>query len=211
MIEENVAGCEIVILGFWNANIFTPKWIADTGLTDEKQIEVEFAINNPNLPLRLHFNEIYLSISNKKLILTPQQSKNDQLKEIEKIAVQILTILPHTPIQAVGVNFQYIEREATKDKYAIFDLSDNNRLSDSHLGIKETFIRRCTISNGAIINFTISLKEDKSIVYDFNFHKDLSKANEAAEYMDDNVLNLKEKALSILRDVYGHELLDEED
>jgi hypothetical protein len=96
----------IVVLGHWNSAIFSPGWIAGR-LTSSKEIGIEFAVDEPMQPPRFSFDGIYLRLAERRLVLAPSTPDDAVLQQMEGVACRVLQELPHTPVSAVGGNFQF--------------------------------------------------------------------------------------------------------
>ncbi len=209
MINKKIENCSIVIAGFWNSKIFTPQWISNGRLTNSEKIQIEVAVDNPDLPMRIMFDDIFLRISDRRLILNPSNDETTQFEKIENVAIKILEDLPHTPIKAVGVNFQYINKEPNEKDSNIFNIYDNDLLSDFGIEIKATTIKRTIFKDEQLINLEITFDEDNNIVYSFNFHRDLKDTKKAIEYLRENVVKFNEEAENILNKIYKQETEEE--
>jgi len=195
----------IILLGFWNPMIFTPQWLKDR-LTSAEKIFIEIAVNNPLLSQRFGFDDIFLLVQANKLSLSPQNIQEATLNRLQAISTQILTALPETPLQAIGINFQFIEKEPTTSLLKLFDIADTSALADEGFLIKTTAIQRRLLIEDKIINLTAQLTESDHVEISFNFHRDIKDANEAKSFLDEGIINLKSKAIKILQSVYAIEL-----
>src|SRR5262245_11024869 len=107
-METVAEGFAIVIAGAWNSAIFAPAWVAGR-LTASQEIGLELTLNNPALAPRLSFDGVLLRVLPDKLVIHPQEISEASLKRMQEVADRILGDLPHTPVQAVGVNFRFNE------------------------------------------------------------------------------------------------------
>ncbi len=103
----------VVILGKWNQAILQPEWLIKN-VFDDDQVRVEVAVGlAPGLPSRITGDEILLLAGEDRLILGLTEVSDDQLRTMERIAVQILTLLSHTPVARMGVNFGFSSAVST--------------------------------------------------------------------------------------------------
>jgi len=101
----------IVILGFWNTNIFYPDWVKKYLFPDE-EINMQFLLNNSNTH-RILVDNFILLISPNKLSLSSKIQSEAAYYKIQEIALKISDYLPHTPVNGFGINY-YLEIEKTK-------------------------------------------------------------------------------------------------
>jgi len=181
--------------------IFSPAWISGR-LTSAKEVGVEVPVENPALPVRLSFDDIHLSVSRKQLILTVERPEDLLLERCRDVAVKVLTELPHTPLQGVGVNYHFIAQEPDTALFGIFTLNDNDDLSDAGITIKSTIIQRSLLVNDQVVNLSLTLSSDQKVHLGFNFHKDTQTTIQALEFLRAHSTDLKAKAFEILSRVY---------
>ena len=206
MLVHDSDNLSIVILGTWNARIFSPQWLKKNGISTDESMTIEAGLDVPGLPLRFTFDNVVLNVSSLSLVLNVKEATPESIGRIQKIAVNILKLLPHTPIKAVGINFQFIESEPDYDNIKIFDLSDSGEMSDNGLKINRTSIKREILCDLGTLNFTISMDADSNILYNFNFHKETKDFETSCAVFDDDVLIFFEKSKQILSDVYKYNI-----
>jgi hypothetical protein len=200
-MKPQIEGWNIVLAGFWNRMIFTPEWVMSK-LTTEKDIGVEIQIGMPGLQPRLVFEGITLKVDPAMLVLGLQSVNDEALQVAQRVALSAMQALPHTPMSAVGVNFQFVEAEPDAALLKPFRVPDLNTLADEDYEVQATQIRRQLHRDGRTINFTLDLKQDKSVLLDFNFHSGGNQ--EAAQlFLQTSVLSYRDQALDLLKNCYG--------
>ncbi|MGI2336831.1 MAG: hypothetical protein ACRKGH_09385 [Dehalogenimonas sp.] len=197
----------IVLLGAWNRNIFSPKWLLSNIFVNIRELELEIGVQ-PGLPNRLIGEEIVLIPQNTKLIIAPQTYNDTVLLRLQSIAKKILETLQHTPVSAVGLNFVFQITEPSLEIINKFP-SDlfGEVFTDSDLTIKTREYKWQALFEDRIINLSINL-DDSGIIVEVNFHKNVSSASEASSAIDDNLLRFKSIALKLLTDITGLETSD---
>ncbi len=199
-----VEGWSTVIIGIWNIPIFSPEWMSGR-LTDTKNIGIEIPINNPASFPRFSFDNIYLRFESNRLILSPREPNEELLQITEKVALKALEELPYTPVVAVGVNFQYVEEDPQGPLLNLFNLSDNSDLSGAGAIVKSTSISRQLDLSGQILRLKVTLRTDDKIVFDLNFHQDVTSAEEAKEHLDRRTVDFHRKGIELLEKAYALE------
>ena len=200
--KPNIDGWSLVMAGHWNRKIFTPAWIIGR-LTTAKDLGIEVPVENPALPIRLSFDGIKLCVNSAQLVLAVDRPDDGLLKTCADVAVKILTELPHTPLHGIGLNYHFAVEEPDAAVLNVFNLSDNNTLSDADLKIRATVIQRKVLIGDQTVNLSLTLGEDNKVQYLFNFHKDTPSVKEAIEFLSIHSTDLKQRAFDILSKIYG--------
>ncbi len=201
LLKPNIDGWSIVMAGHWNRVIFSPAWI--TGhLTSVKDIGIEVPVDNPGLPIRLTFEGIHLCVTSKQLVLTVERAEDALLEKCRDVAISALKELPHTPLMAVGVNYHFVAEQPDDALLQVFNLADNNRLSDADVKIRSTIIQRTLLIKDQTVNLSLTLADDKKVHVAFNFHKDTPSTEQAVAFLGAHSTDLKEKAFDLLNKIY---------
>jgi len=170
-MTPRIEGWSVVLAGYWNPMIFTPTWIKNK-LTNA-DIAIEVPINNLFLPVKFSFDDISLLVRGDMLTLTPLKVEDDILKRIQNISIQILEELYQTPLTGLGINFGFIKENPNVETLKIFEINDNAALIAAGFKIKGTLVKRSFKINDHLLNLNIRSDDINSIIYDFNFHKDI--------------------------------------
>ena len=143
-----------------------------------------------------------MSVNSAQLVLAVERPNDGLLKTCGDVAVKILTELPHTPLAAVGLNYHFVADQLDEAVLKIFDLRDNNILSDATFKIQSTVIQRKILIGDQTVNLSLTLGEDNKVQIFFNFHKDTPSSKEAIEFLSAHATDLKQKAFEILSKIY---------
>jgi len=204
-LTPKVDGWTIVIAGFWNRMIFSPEWLQAHGILPEGQMLAAELPADLSGPPRLSFDGIRMTVDPRRLILGTDAILDDRLRRMEEVAVTILSQLSHTPIKGVGINFQWTDNDPPGEVLNCFNVADGARLGDAGLEIRETQIVRKIADGERVINLSLTLSDDHSIVFQFNFHGEVTSALAAGNFLKDRVLTSRSRATEILRTVYHEE------
>ena len=198
----------IVILGKWNESIFTPKWLGEN-IFDKKKISLEFPME-PGFPRRITSNGITLIPDSNRLLLNPTELYDDYLRRMEHVACQLLDRLPHTPISHTGINFGYRIEPVSDDLQSHFPSLDESRFGDAGMIIRLRKYGWSLDIDGQYLNLNCELSENsESLDFSFNFHSESSTADSARKVIEGHVLELRDKADLILRQIYDLSKEDE--
>lgn len=103
-------GTNISILGAWNRAIIEPRWITRElqWLENPGEVEVQVAVGVSLAAVRFKLEDVLFQPSAGRLELFAQREDDSVYERMSRIAVEIVTKLPHTPITAIGSNITYV-------------------------------------------------------------------------------------------------------
>lgn len=208
-MKINITECTIVILGQWNTRVFSPQWVGQN-LFHTEQIESELFVSPTTTPIRYTHNNILLLPGSDRLIIGAKNLENETLELAETIAKTALELLIHTPVMALGVNFGFSENENLENVINIFQLDDNNRLSDANCEILGTEITRKINIEKTLMNLKLSHEGDQVNIH-ANYHFNIISAADAIEKLNGKFVQFKDAALELLNNVYDLSLSDDEE
>jgi hypothetical protein len=191
----------IVLAGKWNLFILTPEWVINNLYEDHPEVKIEFSVNF-DAPIRFRIKDIIFCPTPDKVLLIAITPTEDTLAELERIAIRLYTILSHTPLNAVGVNFGFIE-EVNKDHlFPIFNYSDKDSLSENQWEIKNASLKRQMIKDGVLLNLTLVLDGNNNVHFDFNFHFDFDQNKQLEELLGKKSIQCYHYAIEVLESIY---------
>ena len=194
----------LILVGMWNKAIFNPKWISKYLLPKEKKLQVELPLNVDG-SARISSNKIRIYILGAKLCFVPLLTTDENFESIQSLACKTADYLPHTPVTAFGINFLF-ENDTNKDLIKIFNLNDSEKIHEIGAKIKNTRYTHSIEIDDLLINISLST-ENNRMLFDFNFHFDISNLTEFKEQINKNsILKLKKIALNFMKEIYNLEL-----
>lgn len=209
-MEEIKQACSIVIVGGWNTRILTPPWLGKN-IFKKDELEIRFPID-PALPMKVTDGKNYtIDISTTRLVFQPTVINEQKLALMSDGVINVLKILPHTPITAAGVNFGF--KEINPDE-SLGNLFNNIHLTNiiniekidnlNELVITYKFILSNDFEN-RVLQLRISKKaESNEVILNFNFHKDISSADEARTILEpESVTKLHNYSLIFLQTMFN--------
>jgi len=182
----------ILCLGDWNKKIFNPKWVG-RNLFELESDEIQ-AFFNPN--------EMEIGYVNNGVALLPKNSaveiKLDSISEESKkysgiLLNKILSLLPHTPIRAIGFNFRYEfhNEEANSIVQKLNSLQcQYNEFTANQIKFSKEFERYQ-------LNIIAEMKADAYNV-NLNFHHSFNHYPEGFAFTDDAVLAMFQESQKII-------------
>lgn len=173
----------IVVVGNWNPAILQPNWIAQNVLgasPADVQVEMEFS-TMPGAPPRYRMRDLRFVPNYDKLIVYPDSEDAVRLNSCADAIQRILELLPHTPVRAAGINFEYFDDEPSGELLSRF--TDQDTIAESvnpgEFEITRTALQRALTFRDFVLNFTRELVAGPRVLYKFNFHHQIINTNTA--------------------------------
>jgi hypothetical protein len=179
-MEEILEARSIVLNGGWNTRILTPDWL-DKKLFQMGELELQFPFD-PTMPIIISDKDrMTLIVSNSRLILRPKTLSEELLIFIADSAEKLVSILPYTPLTAIGINFGFKETSLPEsintylERTAQFGLSKISGIKNrTTITIKRSLLLSRNYDSRTL-NFEITKTIDSHEVnFNFNYHKDIS-------------------------------------
>ena len=192
----------IVIPGGWNPRIFSHEWIAKNLCLKEDSAEIQTSLPvgpmSLSSPIRIEFDGLFLYPSSDHIKITPKDATLEGIKNAYSLCDKILTLLPHTPIVGLGVNFAF-NIEAPEETVTV---SDSNELETVYNVIGTEVSRSLQYNENVLLNFKISLNKNNSIL-NFNFHHDIQSIESLSSTLNGNQIDeYYTAALNLIGTIY---------
>src|ERR1041384_1472480 len=140
-MKAQVENWSLVLVGAWDIAILTPDWLTKH-LGASGSVQIEFPISNPLMPLRYTLNGVHMVVSRERVVLAPSADDPEILRRMESFSKSILTVLTHTPVSGIGINFEFCEEVPSSELKRIFKSPDLPRIADADLVVEATEIKR---------------------------------------------------------------------
>jgi hypothetical protein len=206
----------IVLVGAFNPAILTPKWIAQNalGYGPDQAFQVEFVapVTGFGGVPTFTFDGIAYSPSFQSVTFHLANSNTMEARQrVLSVVVSILSKLPHTPVQGVGLNFGFTVPNPTAQLQALAKAHDelsealSNGESDGEI-VARSWSNTVTWK-GALVTMQL-LASGPSVSIDANFHYNASSAAAAVEALQgDGVYELHfNAAVAAATSITGQEL-----
>lgn len=164
----------IKAIGAWNPQIFNPSWLERFILSDIES-ETKLSGVNVNIDERsflFDINKVVLSVFINLLELKCEKDyiNDERIKLLSKLFLKITSLLPHTPIQAVGYNFNYkLPIGSINLENPVFDKFCEiiHKKEEYDLNVKQLRLTKEFKNN--ILNVTLEMEQNLMKV-NFNYH-----------------------------------------
>ena len=196
----------VILVGSWNVGLFTPTWTQEN-LFEGNAPELQFAFMPSGATTRQCQNGVYLSPSSSKMFVGVTNNPLENWKRAVTLASSIVTILTHTPINALGINFGFRIRDNDRMRL-LFDLADLSWLAAAGSDISSTEIKHTlALESNRVLNLTLTQEHDASYTIQANFHFEISN-NEMAPALLQSSLdnNIYDQLIALLKHAYQLEL-----
>ena len=200
----------IVLLGQWNVRIFTPEWTAQN-LFDGQNIEAEFLVTSGVQKLRMRSQSIKVIPQNEHLVISVLDRSEETLERAHGVAIQVLTLLEHTPVSALGINFGFREEDPGDPLLEAFQVGDAVRVAGFGGEITRTEVQRRLEIDGDVLNLKHTF-EGAAVDIHVNFHWPADGAVKARETLAGVTMTaLMDRCIDMLTEGYEVALDPEED
>ena len=194
-----VGGWNLLVIGRWDALVFTPEWLKDHVARGKVTVAVGGV---PGAPPRVSFDGVELSPHGGRLVAAPVTIDDAALASAERVVLKILAALPHTPVHATGVNLQFTV-PAEGRIAAVLELPDTPGLAAAGHPVGWTSVRRRLGGDAhSSLNLTLETQRDGCMV-GLNYHAEVSSTRQAAETLKGSFVARKHDAVALLTKLYG--------
>ncbi len=158
-----------VLLGGFNPHIIQPSWLVEQEVaadnTEETGVSVQINIGGGAQPIRFNLGGFEWEVG-----LTRLKISSDEGCDPSHIIKKLLELLPHTPIRAVGHNFQF--RDAERKWEQPLASLPNEHLFHDKLGEQvSSAIVSTTKRNGDVdLKIVITVSSHEALI-DANYHR----------------------------------------
>ncbi len=209
--EPRIDRWSIVLVGRWNRWVFSAPWIDQHLVEDSSKkqpIEMEMTIDDPALPWKFSFGGLTLTVQNGRIAVGFRAPDESILTAGCELASAVLRKLPHTPLKAVGVNYEFLVRNPEGPALEAFDMRDNRRLADAGLTVIGTTVVRKLAGSGHELNFRMTVRADSAVEIGFNFHCDTPTVDDGLKFLGQGIVGFRDRAAEILKDAYSIEFTE---
>lgn len=195
----------IVLVGKWNPSILTPSWLVANIVEDNPQVLVEFSINL-DMPSRYRVKNVIIAPALDKTVFLSMDNSDESLTLMESMAIKLCSILSHTPLAAVGINFGFIEKTNKDELLQLIKFADTDKITENGWQISKQSIKRALKKDNYFINLTISFNDQSDFEFNFNFHYPVNTSAQVSTCLQGKVIEYKNQALTLLDTLFNLKL-----
>lgn len=193
----------LVIVGAWNRAVFNPDWVGENLLRPSSgALEARIALL-PRLTIEYSTELVALGVEDGRLFVLPRVSTNESFAEVERVALDVLRLLPQTPLNGVGFNVGYDIDDAPADLQKVFDLADAPALATRKLSPVATTVSRTFATERGLLRMALHCEPDQAIRLDLNRHHDARNAAAASAVVPGGVSAAFADASNLAQELYN--------
>lgn len=192
----------VIMASAHNPSIVDPRWLKDNGLVAE---DPKHFVHTPDFSM-FDSELISLIVDRERLQITAKKTNRDQLKSLADMGIGYLDLLPHTPYQALGLNFVWhTEADAgesiPKIDIKIGSVGDlSNILTDHKLNYGSIIYAR---RDPYLLRLRIEPQGESMLIYNFNYHHEIKGIDiEKVKNFLGNFTNLYEHSKTVVENTY---------
>jgi len=194
----------VVVAGYWNAAILTPRGIAKRlfDVADGTPVVVEVPIDGL-APHRVRHKGIVVAAESDRLTLTLETPTLANLGRAKQIAARAARALPETPLTAAGFNIRFKLADPPQQLLQGIAAAIDVSLSDAGQVIKSSGTRRSLECGKGLLNLDICHEGDEETRIELNFHRQSGDAAELCEWLEVSDDFIRDVLTTVLSHVLG--------
>lgn len=200
----------ITVLGMWNPGIFSPQWVkANLSDIPEQEVALAYSIAQ-NTPPRITVEGVNIFPALNALAFNCVETNDASISACAEKLKSIATLLPHTPVNAIGINFRYVgEVNESADLAGMFNFIDAANIDSNRYKLSSSALRRSfKLAENDYLNLSFDLV-DSLIKIEFNYHSDISTIEQLKQKVENNrEIELRHDSIRFLQQVYGINIED---
>ena len=192
-----------VAVGSFNSAIFQPPWVALHLFEKPSGADVNLIqaiTGNFGAPLRNYIDNVGISVTSNRFEVIPNDLSGSTKSTAEKVFANLFSKLPHTPVSAVGINFQFTLEDPST--FILDTLRSTDGFDALYSGLKEERLQSVVAhSSGVDLNFGRGVREGiASFSFNYN-HAPFTPS--MVSTLHGSIERLLEESLKTLDSLYG--------
>ncbi len=126
----------IVAVGNWNTKIFTPEWVKNNVFELPSEEKMFIQVNSDELRFGYEYNDVFIIADDNALEFVIKNDSDEAIELATIFLLKILNLLPHTPLKAIGFNFNadtfHYESKLTEQINSVFSIRGSYHLKKVH-------------------------------------------------------------------------------
>lgn len=194
----------LVVTGAWNPAIFSTEWIARElfGKAVGQTIEVLQLVNvaRPDAAVAQYIDGIGIACNQQRLEIYVNEASEAAFAKAEGLATNVLTVLGHTPLDALGVNFAY--RDETISETMQDMLQTREGLEGDFKVLSRSATSQLDLGDGCVLNW-LRRVDPTGFFAELNFHHPGLNRDNFAARIGGSISKYKKQATQIMGRYYG--------
>jgi hypothetical protein len=169
-----------VALGAFNPAIPTPHWLAQQGILEHGTFELGTVLTQTGVATRFRRGKLVWMVTLDRLLV--ETADDGERERPLALTTEILKALPHTPIRAIGVNFDFVLGEPSDAVQTMLQGIDFGALPGTRAETDVSLVQADAATGTQVKLQLINSKGETRAA--FNFHSDLPSAAAAIKYLE---------------------------
>lgn len=204
IIELHNDVSNLVIVGSWNRDIFTPEWVQEN-ILEGQDFQVFFPMNSINSLKYDVATKFSFAVNLNRLEFQLHDGSEGASRDMVATARKLFRCLAHTPVSSFGVNFVF-KSERQDLLSGISHTDEIKKILNAEVDSTEV-TRVLKLGQGKVLNFKVVQKNNDTF-FDFNFSYNVKNIQNLFDVFgddDDIIINKRHDAENILNSVYKND------
>lgn len=169
----------VVIVGRWNPHIFSIDWVAKHLFDYREGATVEVVqMMSPGLAPIFLIQDVGFRCTRDRLEIFAREGSEACLRSVETLAVKALSTLSHTPVSAIGANFDFIEDDVPPEMADL--LATPERMETKFTIVANSFETRIDLEKDVTLGIRRGIIGGAAQI-SLNYHRESQNAAKLAE------------------------------
>lgn len=195
-----------VLVAQFNPAIFEPAWIArhlfDKKEGEDMQIMEMLAQSANHLVQFSFFDGVALNVTPDRTELLVIDGEPQTLEKLEAILLKMLSVLPHSPVSAIGCNFTYVDDTPTEKLIDLFETREALE-GEGKLNLRQSGVQ-LQLGGTEVLNFNRTLTE-QGIRFTFKYHQQENDVDKYKEFIPGIAARAMSHSKKIQKSYYGYD------
>jgi hypothetical protein len=156
----------ILCVGNWNKKIFTPNWVSSNIFHLPPDAPYEGTVNPNEYEFGYKHNNLTLIPKDTAVEIKLEKFDKETNDLASKVLIEIIELLPHTPLKGVGVNISY----EVADNSNIHIVENINKIKCSLNGFLTAQLRFLKEYQDSVLNLIVENGSENKLNIIFNYH-----------------------------------------
>lgn len=198
----------VVLVAQFNPAIFSPQWIARhlfdkaEGETMQVQILEMVSQSDQSVSQITFFEGVGIGVVPGRTELFSVDGTPETFGRVEAVLLKMLEVLPHTPLSAIGCNFNYIDDEPSEEITKLFETPEGLE-GEGQLNLRRVSVQ-LQLEAPEVLNFTRAMTS-QDVRFSFNYHRPESAPARYKEFVPGMIAKALAHSEELLKSIYGYD------
>ncbi|WP_242122990.1 hypothetical protein [Sphingobium sp. Sx8-8] len=199
----------VVLVAQFNPAIFQPAWIArhlfDKAEGEDMQF-LEMIAQNGQRVIQLSFFEgVAFLVTPDRTDIFAVDARPETFANVENVLLKMLSVLPHTPVMAIGCNLNYVDDNPNSMVEDLFETREALE-GEGKLNLRQSGVQ-LQMDGPEVLNFNRIMTE-QNVSFNFNYHRPEPDISRYGDFVPGMIQRALDHSQSILKSYYGYEAFE---